>query len=152
MTESDSAAILAVHNAWLAANVDLVAESMLGFFPSGDDTYLQFNLNGFTYHGALDKARLWRNLNGIGARISRIGDTAAPVVQVFGDVALLTSEGECEIMLPAPSGVLESSGVVRFRNTEFYRRDDGEGSPDWRIWHMHVSEAAAADALKYATE
>lgn len=152
MTESDSAAILAVHNAWLAANVDLVAESMLGFFPSGDDTYLQFNLNGFTYHGTGDKARLWRNLKGIGAQISRIGDTAEPTVQVFGDVALLTSEGECEVMLPTPSGVLESSGVVRFRNTEFYRRDDGEGSPDWRIWHMHVSEASAADALKYATE
>ena len=151
MTESDSAAILAVHNAWLAANVDLVAESMLGFFPSGDD-YLQYNLNGFTYHGVLDKARLWRNLNALGAKISSIGDTAEPTVQVFGDVALLTSEGECEVMLPTPSGVLESSGVVRFRNTEFYRRDDGEGSPDWRIWHMHVSEAAAADALKYATE
>jgi hypothetical protein len=152
MTESDSTAILAVHNAWLATNVDLVAETMLGFFPSGDDAYLQFNLNGFTYHGALDKARLWRNLNGLGAQISRIGDTVEPTVQVFGDVALLTSEGECEIMLPTPTGVLESSGVVRYRNTEFYRRDDGAGSPDWRIWHMHVSEAAAEDALKYATE
>lgn len=152
MTESDSAAVLAVHNAWLATNLDLVPESMLGFFPPGDDAYLQFNLNGFTYHGALDKARLWRNLNGIGARISRIGDTTEPSVQVFGDVALLTSEGECEVMLPTPTGVLESSGVVRFRNTEFYRRDDGAGSRQWRIWHMHVSEAAAADTLKYATE
>jgi hypothetical protein len=151
VTQPDSAAILAVHNAWTAANVDLVAESMLGFFPSGDK-YLQFNLNGFTYHGAQDKARLWRNLQGIGARIGRIGDIADPTVEVFGDVALLTSEGECEVMLPTPSGRLESSGVVRYRNTEFYRRDDGDGAPEWRIWHMHVSEAAAEGTLKYATE
>jgi ketosteroid isomerase-like protein len=151
MTDADTAAILAVHNDWLAANVDLVAESMLDFFPSGDN-YLQFNLNGFTYHGALDKARLWRNLHAVGAKISSIGDTAEPTVQVFGDVALLTSEGGCEILLPSPSGTLESSGVVRFRNTEFYRRDDGEGAADWRIWHMHVSEAAAEGTLKYVTE
>lgn len=151
MTDSDTAAILAVHNGWLAANLDLIADSMVGFFPPGEN-YLQFNLNGFTYHGVQDKARLWRNLNALGANIGSIGDIGEPSVQVFGDVALLTSEGECEVLLPAPSGKLESSGAVRFRNTEFYRRDDGTGSPEWRIWHMHVSEAAAEGTPKYATE
>ncbi|MGB3483163.1 MAG: hypothetical protein WBB07_13240 [Mycobacterium sp.] len=151
MTDSDAQAILAIHNGWLAANVDLVPEAMLGFFPVGEG-YLQFNLNGFTYHGVMDKARLWRNLNTLGANISRIGDTAEPVVQVFGDVALLTSEGECEVLLPTASGTLESSGVTRFRNTEFYRRDDGTGAPHWRIWHMHVSESAPEGAPKYVTE
>ncbi len=151
MTQSDIDAIRAVHDGWTAANVELIAENMIEFFPSGDN-YLQFNLNGFTYRGAHDKARLWRNLQGVGARISRIGDIAEPTVQVFGDVALLTSEGECEILLPTPSGTLESSGALRYRNTEFYRRDDGNGNPEWRIWHMHVSEAAAEGLLKYATE
>jgi ketosteroid isomerase-like protein len=151
MTDSDTDAILAVHNAWLAANVDLIAESMIDFFPVGDN-YLQFNLNGFTYNGAQDKARLWRNLNALGANIKTISDTAEPTVQVFGDVALLTSEGECEVLLPTPSGTLESSGVTRFRNTEFYRRNDGEGTPEWRIWHMHVSETAPDGTLKYVTE
>ncbi len=152
MSESDAAAVLAVHNGWLAANVGLIAESMIDFFPVGADTYLQFNLNGFTYHGVLDKARLWRNLNAIGADITAIRDVGEPVVQVFGDVALLTSEGECELELPSPSGSLETSSVTRFRNTEFYRRDDGAGAPSWRIWHMHVSEAAPEGALKYVTE
>jgi ketosteroid isomerase-like protein len=151
MNETDTAAILAVHNDWYAANVELVAESMIDFFPPGD-AYLQFNLNGFTYNGAQDKAKLWRNLYDLGAKIKTIGDTAAPSVEVFGDVALLTSEGECELMLPSPSGTLESSGSIRFRNTEFYRRDDGTGAPQWRIWHMHVSEAAKAGAAKYVTE
>lgn len=151
MTDTDTTAILAVHNDWYAANVELVAESMIDFFPPGD-AYLQFNLNGFTYNGAQDKAKLWRNLHELGAKIKTIGDTAAPNVEVFGDVALLTSEGECELMLPSPSGTLESSGSIRFRNTEFYRRDDGTGAPQWRIWHMHVSEAAKAGTAKYVTE
>ncbi|MHA7662499.1 nuclear transport factor 2 family protein [Mycolicibacterium sp. HS_4_1] len=150
-TGTDTAEILAVHNGWLEANVDLIAESMFGFFPVGD-AYLQFNLNGFTYQGVEDKAKLWRNLNAIGANIKAIYDTSDPTVQVFGDVALLTSEGECELLLPSPSGTLESSGPLRFRNTEFYRRDDGNGAPQWRIWHMHVSEAAKAGTAKYVTE
>lgn len=150
-TRADIDEILAVHNGWLAANVDLIAESMIGFFPGGD-AYHQFNLNGFTYNGVQDKAKLWRNLTAIGANITAISDTGAPTVEVFGDVALLTSEGECELTLPSASGKLESSGPIRFRNTEFYRRDDGTGAPQWRIWHMHVSEAAKAGTAKYVTE
>ncbi len=151
MTDSDTATILAVHNSWLAANVGLVTEAMVGFFPPRDN-YLQFNLNGFTYRGVLEKARLWNNLNKAGANISGIRDTAEPTVQVFGDVALLTSEGECELVLPGPDGALDGPRLVRFRNTEFYRRDDGAGAPEWRIWHMHVSEAAPDGTPKYATE
>lgn len=104
MTDTDAAAVLAVHRGWLAANIGLVAESMIDFFPTGLN-YLQFNLNGFTYNGVEDKAKLWRNLQAVGANIVRIDDVGEPVVEVFGDVALLTSEGECEIELPSPSGV-----------------------------------------------
>ncbi|WP_028935947.1 nuclear transport factor 2 family protein [Pseudonocardia spinosispora] len=149
--DTDAAAVLKVHNGWLAANVGLEANSMLGYFPEGEG-YLQFNLNGFTYNGVLDKAKLWNNLNAVGVDITRIEDTSEPVVQVFGDVALLTSEGEAELLLPSATGKLESSGATRFRNTEFYRRDDGTGGADWRIWHMHVSEAAPEGTLKYGTE
>ncbi|BBY64978.1 nuclear transport factor 2 family protein [Mycolicibacterium helvum] len=151
MTDTDAAAVLAVHRGWLAANIGLVAESMIDFFPTGLN-YLQFNLNGFTYNGVEDKAKLWRNLQAVGANIVRIDDVGEPVVEVFGDVALLTSEGECEIELPSPSGGLDNSGPMRFRNTEFYRRDDGAGAPQWRIWHMHVSEAAPHGTLKHVTE
>jgi hypothetical protein len=149
--EKDTAAILEVHEGWFASNVGLVAESMLPFFPDGDG-YLQFNLNGFTYHGAADKARLWRNLASIGVNIVRIAETAPPTVQVFGDVALLTCEAEADLVLPTGTGSLTTTGTSRFRATEFYRRDDGRGGAEWRIWHMHCSEAAPAGTLKYGTE
>ena len=149
--DKDTAAILEVHNGWNASNLGLVAESMLPFFPEGDG-YLQFNLNGFTYNGVADKARLWRNLKAIGVDIVRLEEIEPPTVQVFGDVALLTSEAEAELVLPTATGALENSGVTKFRNTEFYRRDDGRGGADWRIWHMHVSPAAPEGSLKYGTE
>ena len=149
--DKDTAAILEVHEGWFASNLGLVAETMLPFFPEGDG-YLQFNLNGFTYHGVADKARLWRNLHAAGVDITRIAETVAPRVQVFGDVALLTSEAEAELVMPSATGTLSTSGTTRFRNTEFYRRDDGRGGADWRIWHMHCSEAAPEGALKYGTE
>ena len=147
----DTAAILEVHDGWCRSNLGLVAESMLPFFPEGDG-YLQFNLNGFTYNGVADKARLWRNLKAIGVDIVRLEEKEPPTVQVFGDVALLTSEAEVELILPTATGALENSGTTHFRNTEFYRRDDGRGGADWRIWHMHVSPAAPEGSLKYGTE
>lgn len=149
--DKDIAAILEVHNGWFASNLGLVAEAMLPFFPEGDG-YLQFNLNGFTYNGVADKARLWRNLNAIGVDIVRIAETEPPTVQVFGDVALLTCEAEADLVLPTATGALENSGATPFRVTEFYRRDDGRGGADWRIWHMHCSPSAPAGALKYGTE
>ncbi len=146
----DAAAVLEVHNGWFASNLGLVAESMLPFFP--EEGYLQFNLNGFTYNGVAEKARLWRTLNAIGVDIVRIAETVAPTIQVFGDVALLTCEAEAELVLPTATGTLENSGATPFRVTEFYRRDDGRGGAEWRIWHMHCSEAAKPGALKYVTE
>jgi ketosteroid isomerase-like protein len=148
---SDVAAVLKVHNDWVAANVDLRVEAMLPCFPSGDG-YLQYNLNGLTYRGAAEKARLWRNLRGAGVNITRITDHGDPDVQVYGDVALVTWEGEAELVMPSASGRLEGSRTTRIRNTEFYRRDDGAGGAEWRIWHMHVSEAAPEGSLKYGTE
>jgi ketosteroid isomerase-like protein len=151
----DAAAVLAVHNGWFKSNVGLDADAMLDFFPKSpidSPSYLQFNLNGLTYNGAPEKEKLWRNLKAIGVNITRIEDTGEPLVQVFGDTALLTSEGVAELEMPSATGKLETPGPTRFRNTEFYRRDDGAGGSDWRIWHMHVSEAAAEGSLKYGTE
>ncbi|HEY9413407.1 MAG TPA: nuclear transport factor 2 family protein [Pseudonocardia sp.] len=151
----DAAAVLAVHNGWFKSNVGLDADAMLEFFPKSEG-YLQFNLNGLTYNGAPEKEKLWRNLKAIGVNITRIEDTSEPLVQVFGDTALLTSEGVAELEMPSATGKLESPGPTRFRNTEFYRRTDGTGGSagggDWKIWHMHVSEAAGEGSLKYGTE
>jgi ketosteroid isomerase-like protein len=148
---TDAEAVLAVHDGWFRSNLGLDADAMPQYFPKSEG-YLQFNLNGLTYHGAEEKEKLWRNLRAIGVNITRIEDTVPPVVQVFGDTALLTSEGVAELEMPNAVGKLETPGPTRFRNTEFYRRTDGAGGSDWRIWHMHVSEAAPEGSLKYGTE
>jgi hypothetical protein len=31
--------------------------------------------------------------------------------------------------------------VIRFRYTEIYKRDDGAGNPEWKMWHFHCSPA-----------
>ena len=71
---------------------------------------------------------------------------------MFGDTALLTSEGMAWLEVPTASGSISDGGATPFRNTEFYRRDDGAGNADWRIWHMHISEAAPEGSPKYVTE
>ncbi|MFF5988287.1 nuclear transport factor 2 family protein [Prauserella flavalba] len=147
---TDLEQILAVHRGWYESNVGLVADSMLPYFPSGDG-YHQFNTNGHTYHGVMDKHRLWVNAQKLGVNITAIKDVADPDVQIFGDVALLTAEGVAEMVLPTPDGGLSEPAQTPFRATEFYRRDDGNGKPEWRIWHMHAS---VADKVmpKYGTE
>ena len=149
--EKDTAAILEVHDGWFESNLGLVAESMLPFFPEGEG-YLQFNLNGFTYNGVADKARLWRNLNAIGVDIVRIAETVPPTVQVFGDVALLTCEAEAELVLPTATGTLETPGPPRSgppsstaATTAAAARTGGSGT-------CTVSPSAPEGALKYGTE
>jgi ketosteroid isomerase-like protein len=148
---TDEDAIRAVHDGWFASNVNLDADAMVTHFPEGDG-YLQFNLNGLVYRGIREKYKLWKHLAGAGINITEIADVTEPVIQVFGDTALLTSEGSAVLEVPTASGRIESSGATRFRNTEFYRRDDGAGHPDWRIWHMHISESAPEGSPKYVTE
>ncbi|WP_454232393.1 hypothetical protein [Mycolicibacterium fortuitum] len=93
---SDYEQILAVHRGWYESNVGLDAEKMLQFFPCGD-SYHQFNLNGWTYSGVLDKHELWINLNKSGFDITMQRDVVGPDVQIFGDVALVTAEGVVEL-------------------------------------------------------
>ncbi|HZZ47716.1 MAG TPA: nuclear transport factor 2 family protein [Pseudonocardia sp.] len=148
---NDVDAIRAVHDAWFAANVNLDGEAMLPTL-STSDQYLQFNLNGLVYNGAQEKYKLWKHLIAAGINITRIEDVTEPRIEVFGDTALLTSEGLAWLEVPTPSGKIESSGATRFRNTEFHRRDDGNGNPEWRIWHMHISESAPEGSPKFVTE
>ncbi|GLY69089.1 nuclear transport factor 2 family protein [Amycolatopsis taiwanensis] len=143
---TDLEQILEVHKGWYETNVGLVADKMLAYFPEGDG-YHQFNLNGHTYHGVLDKHRLWVNSAKIGLDITAIRDTVGPDVQVFGDVALLTAEGVADLLMPGES----ESVPTPFRTTEFYRRDDGKGNAVWRIWHMHCS-VMDQQMPKYGTE
>lgn len=147
---SDTEAVEAVHAAWFESNVGLQIEKMLDQFPQGD-AYLQFNLNGLTYRGAREKAKLWTGIKRTGGDITSIRETSTPSVHVEGDVAWIAGEGIARIRLGAPSSSKTPSDVP-FRFTEIYRRNDNAGNPKWTIWHMHCSPAAPAGTPDYGDQ
>ncbi|MGC0362123.1 hypothetical protein ABH922_000107 [Rhodococcus sp. 27YEA15] len=151
MSSTDADAVRAVHDAWFQANVGLQSEGLGEFFAEGEN-YLQFNLNGFTYRGAPDKVKLWEGLKRVGVDITEIKDVGDPQFHVIGDVAWLAGDATARLLMPTPSGALEESGDTPIRYTEIYRKDDGAGNATWTMWHMHVSGAAPAGALKYGDQ
>ncbi|MCC3312991.1 YybH family protein [Nocardia africana] len=149
---SDTKEIEAVHAEWFAANIGLQIDKMIGQFPEGD-AYLQYNLNGLTYRGAHDKAKLWAGLKRVGSNITSIEESGPVVVNVAGDIAWIAGEAIAQIVLPSPTGALGDTSVVPFRYTEIYRKDDNAGNPRWTIWHMHCSPSAPEDSTpKYGDE
>ncbi|WP_280417929.1 YybH family protein [Nocardia carnea] len=140
--------IEAVHAAWFQANIGLQIEKMIEQFPEGE-AYLQYNLNGLTYRGVHDKAKLWAGLQRVGSTITSIEESDPIVVHVEGDTAWIAGEAVAQIVLTEASG---APTVVPFRYTEIYRKDDNAGNPRWTIWHMHCSPAAPEGTLKYGDE
>lgn len=153
MTSSieDTEAVEAVHTAWFDSNVGLQIEKMVDQFPQGE-AYLQFNLNGLTYRGPQEKAKLWAGLKRQGSNIASIEEVGPRTVRVEGDVAWIAGEAIARIHLETPTGVLEASSDVAFRYTEIYRRDDNAGTPRWTIWHMHCSPSAPVGTPRYGDE
>ncbi|WP_226351686.1 MULTISPECIES: nuclear transport factor 2 family protein [unclassified Pseudonocardia] len=139
----DVAAIRAVHQSWLESNNGLVPEKMYPNF--ANPGYLQFNLNGHEYNGPDEKWKLWEGLHQIGFNLSDMTIVEEPKIHVEGNLGYLTTywstivTGEKEkgtgLMEPDPEPLV-------FRVTEVYRRDDGTGKPEWRIWHFHASPVA----------
>jgi hypothetical protein len=135
---TDLEQIVAVHQGWYESNIGLDADAMLQYFPAGEG-YHQFNLNGWTYSGVMYKHKLWMNGKAAGLNITMQKDVIGPDVQIFGDVAVVTAEGGIELVQPTSEAGLTSPTPMGFRITEFLRKDDGQGNPVWKVWHMHVS-------------
>ena len=151
MTDEDQ--ILALHQAWFDAAANLDVEGAREVTVAGEH-YLMFNTNGHVYEGFDEMAQLWRHY-GETIALSTCQDDAKPVVTVDGNLAVLTCKREFMDISPLRSEGLGSSVMAPldeekptrypFFATEVYRRDDGAGNADWRIWQQHFSVIAPAD-------
>jgi ketosteroid isomerase-like protein len=150
-TGDDVDAIVRVHDRWRESLLGLREEQMRTCYATGENL-LMFNLSGAAYHGVDELAQLWDMLRQ-GVHFDRYDDLTEPVVTVEGDLAVLTVEravmdlrtsGET-LDVPFGAGTLQagpSPVAVHFRGTEVYRRDDGDGRREWRIWHSAYTPAA----------
>jgi hypothetical protein len=143
----DEQELLDLHRDWYYSNYNVNIPLMRTVFPSGDDAYIMYNLNGFPYFGVDELDTLWRFY----ARTSNFGLATDKVmrVEVDGNLGYVISEGifPVDILrdddgndLPEPRKT-----VSRFRSTEIYKRDDGAGNPKWTMWHFHCSPAPDGD-------
>jgi hypothetical protein len=147
-TDQDLAEIRRVHDAWMDSNLGLVNEKMVPLF--ADPGYLQYNLNGHTYRSVHEKAKLWDGFHQIGFDLADLEIVEEPLIYAEGDLGYLCAVYRVQIVGTASSGFMVPQGdPVTFRLTEVYRRDDGKGNPEWKIWHFHASPAAPATSAKY---
>jgi ketosteroid isomerase-like protein len=151
-SQDDVAEIRRVHRQWWAANVGLDVEKMSECFAPD---YLMWNLNGHPYFSLAEKQHLFRYYQ------QHMVPTEPPElwnihVTVDGDMAYVTSEGILPVVMKSEEGSgsatmdgaaphYERRGELvrfRFRETVLFRRDDGRGNRDWKIWHFHASPLA----------
>jgi ketosteroid isomerase-like protein len=152
---ADEAEIRRVHAQWWRSNKGLDIEMMRECFAP---QYLMFNLNGHPYFSLDEKVALFRHYqsNMVPTEPVKLWDVQ---VTVDGDMAYVTAEGILPITLVSDEGsgsaTLDAVAPlypkhgdvidVRFRETSVFRRDDGHGNPQWRIWHFHCSPLAPED-------
>ncbi|MFC5994665.1 YybH family protein [Pseudonocardia hispaniensis] len=148
--DADVAAVLHIHREWWNANCGVDIPRMRPNFPDGQN-YVMFNLQGHPYYGIDEKVRLWEHYREE-LNIPELPETRIVQFVLQGDLAWLAAEviftlGEVgERGLGASSaGYRPSLSRHRIRSTECYRRDDGNGNPDWRMWHFHCSPLPDAD-------
>lgn len=154
--EEDRKAILHVHNEWWEANRDMDIPRMRACFAG--PMYYQFNLTGHPYYSLDEKTALWEALKDV-VTMPEIGARDFLRMEVHGDMAWLACEVVVQIDNKRRKQRLETgeldpdskryeladSTAMRIRATEVYQRDDGEGRPEWRIWHYHCSRSAPDD-------
>jgi SnoaL-like domain len=147
--ETDRAEIMRLHNEWMRANCGLVVEGMRGVFVGGD-RFQGFNLNGHTYFQRDEWERLWRYLCTV-MQIAEIVDEKIEKLAIRGDTAWLAFEATITVRALPQAGAA-SSGLqlpvelvpMRFRGTEVFVREDENGRPAWKMWHVHYSPCAPA--------
>lgn len=145
----DEQALLDLHRTWYYSNYNVNIPLMRTVFPTGDETYLMYNLNGHPYFGVDELATLWEWY----ARTQNFGLAQDLVlrVEVDGNLGYVVSEGIFPVdFLREDDGTPLAEPQhfeFRFRSTEIYKRDDGNGNPEWTMWHFHCSPAPAGDEI-----
>lgn len=136
-TEHDRAQVIALHQKWWQANVGLDIPAMSECFPSGKN-FSMFNRNSYTYFGLDEVTRLWQHYRA--TTPPRLTQTVAIVrVEVRADTAWVISELTYRRTAPATTPrhweVLDGE-VFGSKATEIYHRDNGDGVPEWKMWHF----------------
>ncbi len=153
--ERDAAEIRKVHREWWASNNGLDVERMRRCFAPD---YLMWNLNGHPYYSLAEKVTLFRYYQDHmvptdppelwDIRVTVDGDMAYVTAEGILPVTVASEEGSGSSLIDAMAPRYERRGdqvLFRFRETSVFRRDDGEGNPEWRIWHFHCSPLAPED-------
>lgn len=150
----DVEAIRVAHRDWWAANH--LTDPIRSARNFAQDT-LMFNLNGHTYYGLDEMLPMWRYYaDNLDIDMCYLWDYR---ISVHGDVALITAEGIFPTKERTTEGAWQASNLqigtvdgstvgVRFRETSFAKRDDGNGNPVWKLWHFHCSVGAPADEVR----
>ncbi|MBO9521353.1 MAG: hypothetical protein J7518_07435 [Nocardioidaceae bacterium] len=141
--------LLKLHRDWYFSNYNINIPLMRTLYPPKPDQYLMFNLNGHPYFGVDELDDLWSFY----ARTDRWGKCEDYVmrVDVVGDMGYVVSEGiyPSWVIKDEDGNLLDEEIDVtfRYRSTEIYKRDDGEGGKEWKMWHFHCSERPEDDAI-----
>ncbi|TDC49988.1 hypothetical protein E1212_16315 [Jiangella ureilytica] len=145
----DVAQLLKLHRDWYFSNYNINIPLMRTVFPPKQDQFLMFNLNDHPYFGVDDLDALWSFY----ARTDRWGLCEDHVmrVDVAGDMGYIVSEGiyPSWVIKDDEGNLLpeEIDATFRYRSTEIYKRDDGEGGREWKMWHFHCSTRPDDDAV-----
>lgn len=135
--DHDTREVLRVHQQWWKANVGLDMAAMKECFPSGD-SFSMFNRNGFTYYGVDELTKLWEHYSQGPPRL--IQTVAIVRLEVSSDMAWLICELKYRRVSPVTSDdhwePANADEVFGSKATEIYHRDDGNGQPEWRMWHF----------------
>ena len=144
-----------MHREWWASNNGLDVERMRKCFAPA---YLMWNLNGHPYYSLEEKVELFRyyqdhmvptdppELWDIQVTVDR--DMAYVTAEGILPVTVASEEGSGSSLIDAMAPRYERRGaevLFRFRETSVFRRDDGAGNREWRIWHFHCSPLAPED-------
>jgi len=139
--EADVEQLLKLHRDWYFSNYNINIPLMRTVFPAGKEDFLMFNLNDHPYFGVDELEALWSFY----ARTDRWGKCEDHIIRVDvdGDMGYIVSEGiyPSWVVKDEDGNPLADEIDVTFlyRSTEVYKRDDGEGGKEWKMWHFHCS-------------
>jgi hypothetical protein len=144
--------IRAVHERWRQSQLGWNIEEMKACKAKGDN-FLQYNLDCKIYRGSNALGELWKAMREH-VDLVEAEDLAELNIIVSGDIGVLSMDlGVMRFRAPKRFSIdtgiwsmtFEEEGTeVFYRTTEIYRKDDGTGTPEWRMWRAHYDKVTGA--------
>lgn len=145
LADDTASNVLEVHERWRLSQVGWKVDQMISCKAKGTN-FLQYNLDGHIYRGSHELAALWEQMR---EHVDLVAseDMTPPNIMMLGDLVVLSIDlSVMRFRVPEPftsdtgiwSITFEPDGTdLFFRSTEVYRKDDGSGRPEWRMWRAH---------------